>query len=98
MTPYFINREGNNAVQELFVFDDYIVSLTVHGVCTAYSKCNYFFVNSAVATKETHIINLNEREKIRSIFMNNLNDSIFVVSVKEKSDCSRMKCRSLPIK
>ena len=29
----FENREGTNSVQELFAYDDYIVTLTVHGVC-----------------------------------------------------------------
>ena len=43
-------------------------------------------------------MNLSEKEKIRSIFLNSLNDSIFVVSVKENNDCSKMKCRSLSFK
>ena len=47
---------------------------------------------------EIQILNTNEKEKIRSIFLNTLNDSIFIVSVREKQDCSKMKCRSLPIK
>ncbi|CDW78445.1 UNKNOWN [Stylonychia lemnae] len=75
LNPFFTNRDGNNAVQELFVYDDFVVALSVHG-----------------------IVNHNQKEKIRSIFMNNLNDSIFVVSVRERQDCSKMKCRSLPIK
>eukprot|EP00347_Sterkiella_histriomuscorum_P015915 403355201 len=84
---YFTNKDGNNAVQELFVFQDFIVILTVHGVCTAFNRL----------TRQCQIINRNNKEKIRSIFMNDLNDSIFIVSVKEKFDCSRMKCRSLPV-
>ncbi len=50
-----------------------------------------------IASHLTTIVNINEKEKIRSIFMNTLNDSIFVVSVREKTDCSKMKCRSLPL-
>jgi hypothetical protein len=42
-------------------------------------------------------LNKNEREKIRSIFLNNLNDSIFIVSVSEEHNCSKMKCRSLSL-
>lgn len=33
---------------------------------------------------QIQILNINEKEKIRSIFMNNLNDSIFIVSVRER--------------
>ena len=37
--PFFYNREGNNAIQELFSADDYIVALTQNGVCFTYEKC-----------------------------------------------------------
>ena len=45
------------------------------------------------------ILNTSDREKIRSIFLNTLNQSVFVVSVREAANhVSKMKCRSLPIK
>ena len=94
---FFSNKDGSNAVQELFSFDDYIITLTTHGVCFAYEKCiNPLLIN--LDGGEIQILNTNEKEKIRSIFLNTLNDSIFIVSVREKQDCSKMKCRSLPIK
>ncbi len=40
-------------------------------------------------------MNQSERERILSIFLNSLNDSIFIVSVRDDNDCSKMKCRSL---
>ena len=38
ISAHFLNLERNNAVQELFAYEDYIVVLTVQGVCTAYNK------------------------------------------------------------
>jgi hypothetical protein len=48
----------------------------------------------------TNIVNLNEKEKIRSVFLNNLNNSIVIVSVRDRTSggSSKMKCRSMPIK
>jgi len=43
-------------------------------------------------------LNLSDKDKIRSIFYNALNESVFIVSVKEdRFGCSKMKCRSLLI-
>ncbi len=43
-------------------------------------------------------MNLSDKDKIRSIFYNALNESVFIVSVKEdRFGCSKMKCRSLLI-
>jgi hypothetical protein len=48
-------------------------------------------------TKETLLINKNENETIRSTFLNTVNNSIFIVSVKSKSFVSIMKCRAISV-
>mmetsp|Transcript_31746 Transcript_31746/g.31024 ORF Transcript_31746/g.31024 Transcript_31746/m.31024 type:complete len:143 (-) Transcript_31746:512-940(-) len=80
-------RDPHHSIQELFAVDDFIISLTISGICSLYNKY----------TQEQRILNANGREKIRSIFHNQLNDSVFIVSVKERQDSSKMKCRTLPI-
>jgi hypothetical protein len=77
------NRELNNSVQELFVVDDYIISLTISGICTSYNKCKslsrliwslktilILIIFSMLGTGDQKILNTNPREKIRSIFHN----------------------------
>ena len=49
-------------------------------------------------TKTARRLNQGPHDKIRSIFYNAMNDSIFIVSVKEdRFGCSKMKCRSILI-
>jgi hypothetical protein len=43
------------------------------------------------------LINKNENETIRSTFLNTVNNSIFIVSVKSKSFVSIMKCRAISV-
>lgn len=79
--------------------DELVVVLTTSGVCFSYSKSKLpTLINSAIATGQSLIVNVSIKEKIRSVFLNQINESIFVVSVREKPDCAKMKCRSLPIK
>ena len=102
--PTFYKRKADgmqqDAISELFSCQEhYIVSLTSVGLCTSFNKSNLFKTNfSLIGTGDITILNLSEKEKIRSIFLNSLNDSIFIVSVKEDNDCSKMKCRSLSFK
>lgn len=43
------------------------------------------------------LVNKNENETIRSAFLNQVNNSIFIVSVKHNDYSTRMKCRSLSL-
>lgn len=43
------------------------------------------------------IVNKNENESIRSAFLNQANNSIFIVSVKQNDYNTRMKCKSLSL-
>lgn len=67
--------------------NDLIVARTEHGICFVYNQM----------TKETLLINKNENETIRSTFLNTVNNSIFIVSVKSKSFVSIMKCRAISV-
>ncbi len=101
--PTFYKRKSDglqqDSISELFSCQEhFIVSLSSIGLCTSFNKSKKYLKPHFIVNGEITILNLSEKEKIRSIFLNSLNDSIFIVSVKEDNDCSKMKCRSLSFK
>ena len=79
---------GFNEIAEIIVLGGrFIVSRTERGICFAFDRI----------TKETMIINKNSKEVIKSTFLNQVNCSIFIVSVKNKNYLSKMQCRSVSL-
>ena len=65
----------NEPIAEIVTLShDFIIARTETGICFAYN----------VLTKETLIMNKSEQETIRSTFQNNVNNSIFVISVTNR--------------
>ena len=82
--------EDNNSVpiaEIVTLSHDYILARTEHGICFAYN----------CITKETMIVNKNQQETVRSVFQNTVNDSIFIISVKNRDHLWRMKCRAVSL-
>jgi hypothetical protein len=50
-----------------------------------------------VGSGKLQIISFSEKERVKSIYLNTLNDSIFFVSIRKYDHYSRMKCRTLPL-
>lgn len=75
-----------NSIDEVIVLGgEFIVARTQRGICFAYNRY----------THKTFVVNKNEREQIKSTFLNEVNCSIFIVSVKQKNYMSKMQCRSV---
>lgn len=66
---------------------EFILARTERGTCFTFNRL----------THETMLVNKNEHETIRSAFLNLVNNSIFIVSVKHRDYSSRMKCRSVSL-
>lgn len=78
-----------NQIAEVVVLGpaEFIVARTSRGICFAYNRLS----------GETLILNKNKREQIKSTFLNQVNCSIFIVSVKSKNFVSKMQCRSVSL-
>lgn len=62
-----------NQIAEIIVLGgEFIVARTIRGICFAYNMISH----------ETLIINKSKREQIKSTFLNQVNNSIFIVAVK----------------
>lgn len=66
---------------------DFVIARTEHGVCFAYN----------CLTHETMLVNKNANETVRSTFQNTVNNSIFIISVKNRGNLWRMKCRAVSL-
>jgi len=67
----------------------FILVLLENGRCSLHSK---------IKEQKPAFINLDHEEKVRSVFLNRLNDSIIIVSVRGEDNYNSLKCRSISIK
>lgn len=77
----------NREIREMIQVGEIAIAVNSMGIGWIYNRY----------TLQVSIVNKSAKEMIRSIFLNYANQSLFIVSIKQVFQVSRMKCRSIPL-